>query len=172
MPGEFSQRYVRELRPRAHTAQHQASAAHITSADELLGKQQSVSEDAEHGFQVLKCRHASQKDKVAAFARNCFQGTAGLFEWQPVTWIRDIDRNRCNVLKLFNADDDLGGDQAPCRSDHVCAGNALWWRGKRLRIGQLPAKVQPAYKSERFAQSGGSFAQPDGQIELRAGIGQ
>ena len=85
MPGELSEGHMCQLGPRGYTAQHQASAAHITSSDELFGKHQAVSEDAEHGFQVFQRCDASEKDKVAVFACDCFQGAAIPFQWQPVT---------------------------------------------------------------------------------------
>ena len=168
MAREPSEWDVRQLRSRACATQHETAAAHIASSDEFFWKQQPVTEDANHRFEVLRCRNASEKDKIAVFARRFIQEATVLFQWKPVARIRDVDRNGCELLKVFHADDGLGRDQAAGRGDDEYTGNAAWRRGKRLRIGHLSTEVQSADKCECFSQSGSAFTQTDCQIELSA----
>jgi hypothetical protein len=92
---------MRQLDSGAYTTQHQTSTAHVTAADEFLRKQQPLTEDGDHRFQVLRCRHASKKNEIAGFARGFVEKTAISFQWEAVARIRDIDRNRCNLVKIF-----------------------------------------------------------------------
>jgi hypothetical protein len=168
MPGEPSDWHMRQLDSSVYATQQQTAAAHIASSDEFFREQEPLAKDAGQRFQVLRCRHASEKDKIASVAGRLLQGAAIPLQWKPVSRLRDVDRNGRNLLKSFCVDNGLCGDKAPRGSDHEYSWNTRWRRRERLRVSKFPAEVQPADECECFSQGGRAIAQAHRQIEFCA----
>ena len=151
MAHRSSHRHVRELHPFARASQQQTTSAHISAADKLRGKRQTLSKNSEQGLNIFWGRDTTQQNDfaiahvIAKYSRVALQGNA-------IPRFAGIYTSRRNLAQFLQSEHLVWRHQTSGSGNHSNTRNAGWWIGMSLRVGQFAAEVQSADETENFSQ--------------------
>lgn len=154
--------------------QHEATATHVTTADEGRREQQAIAKDREQHLDVLPGGDAPEQYDVAIRSEARTERARALLERTTVARVREIDWLSGKRLDRFARHGDIGSPQTGVRrNDQHSARDESIRRIRRTaespRVRQLPAEVEAADERKHVTEwSALGGPQLRGERELRS----
>ena len=137
--------------------QHEATATHVTTADEGRREQQAIAKDREQHLDVLPGGDAPEQYDVAIRSEARTERARALLERATVARVREIDWLSGKRLDRFARHGDIGSPQTGVRRNdqHSTRNELIGWI-RRLaeapRVRQLPPEVETAHKCKHVSE--------------------
>ena len=144
-------RHVAEFAIFTCRSKEQTAAAHITAADEILGKHELLSKAAKQDIAVLCRRNASEENHGAVDGEITREGESVSLQRTKIPGISSVDIDGAEGEQIARFEEGVGIEQTAIGGDDANLVAAMGI-GEMSGIGQFSAEVETAGEGKNFSQ--------------------